>query len=124
MDQAGMSSQRRTPVGLAGWIGAAAFVAIVGGCMALGSGSGRTPSLDEQHRDAQRVCQDFVKERLKAPVTASFADVDTSGGAATGVAVTGSVDAENTFGAKVRSTFTCTVTLSGDNWRLDELTVR
>jgi hypothetical protein len=31
------------------------------------------------------------------------------------------VDAENSFGAKLRSSFVCTMTLSGGTWHLDNL---
>lgn len=74
-----------------------------------------------QQIDAQRYCQDEVSARLKAPSTAEFTNVDTSGmGPFT---VTGSVDSENSFGATLRATFTCHVTLVGGSWRLDHIDV-
>jgi len=36
--------------------------------------------------------------------------------------VTGNVDAENSFGAKLRMRFTCVVEDVGDQWRLRSLT--
>lgn len=73
--------------------------------------------------DAKRVCQEeFVPKRLKAPKTAEFTGVTVS--ESDGVyTVTGSVDAQNSFGALIRSTFTCKVRETGDNWVLDSATV-
>lgn len=73
--------------------------------------------------DAKRVCQEkFIPERLKAPSTADFSDVQvTSSGHV--YTVTGNVDAQNSFGAKVRSTFTCIVQDTGKTWRLQSATV-
>lgn len=69
---------------------------------------------------AEVMCQQFVEDRLKAPTTADF-DTAHSGEGPT-YTVTGTVDAENSFGAKVRSSFTCQVTYEGDErWRLDSL---
>jgi hypothetical protein len=36
--------------------------------------------------------------------------------------VTGAVDAQNSFGAMIRSNFTCSVRLDGDTWYLTSLT--
>ena len=71
--------------------------------------------------DAQRVCRDFVKARLKAPATAKFSgeDYDASGDTYT---VTGAVDAQNSFGALLRSNYTCVVRLDGEKWRLQSVT--
>jgi len=71
--------------------------------------------------DAQVVCRDFVRDRLKAPSTADFSDVDHTGSAPT-FTVTGNVDAENSFGAMLRMRFTCVVEDAGDQWRLKSLT--
>jgi hypothetical protein len=69
--------------------------------------------------DAQRVCQDFVMDRLKAPSTAEF-DTDVSG-VGPEYTVTGTVDSENSFGAMLRSQFTCTVRGDGTTWHLVSL---
>lgn len=86
--------------------------------------AGRDTSTPEDlPRDAKRVCQeDFVPKRLKAPKTAEFSGVTVteSGGVYT---VTGSVDSQNGFGALIRSSFTCKVRESGDNWVLDSASV-
>lgn len=69
---------------------------------------------------AEYTCNDFVKDRLKSPSTAHFPS-DTSSHVGNTWTVHGSVDSENGFGASLRSTFTCTMTVSGDNWHLDNL---
>ena len=102
----------------------------------LGVGTSRVPTTENQEKAEIRrlvafdVCKDFVKRRLKAPSTAKFRNPLQDDGE---VAITGSgngpftirstVDAENSFGAKPRSTFTCVVTLNGDTWNLDNLII-
>ena len=86
--------------------------------------SNRDPSTAGQPStgiDAEIICKDFVRNRLKAPSTAGFSDVDHTGSAPTWT-VTGNVDAENSFGAKLRMRFTCVVTDDGDQWLLKSLT--
>lgn len=60
---------------------------------------------------ATQQCEKAVKEQLKAPATAQFNSSAEGGGPWT---VIGTVDAENSFGANVRSDFQCTVRISGD----------
>lgn len=73
--------------------------------------------------DAIRVCEEeFVPKRLKAPATAEFSGASVSGTGDVFV-VTGHVDSENSFGAKIRSRYTCTVRSSGDQWRLQSASV-
>lgn len=79
------------------------------------------PDPGAAERDATRVCEDFVKERLKAPATADFSDLDVTSDAGE-YTVTGDVDAQNSFGAKLRSHFTCVVRDSGDQWTLVSVT--
>jgi hypothetical protein len=77
----------------------------------------------ERKADAQRACQDkFIPDRLKAPATAKYtnASVTTSLGTYT---VTGSVDAQNSFGAQIRSNFICIMHSDGDQWVLDNAEV-
>ena len=86
--------------------------------IACGSGSSAGDTAVEKN-DAVRVCQDkFIPEKLKAPATAKFSNV-TAVGSAVSYTVTGSVDWENGFGALIRSTFTCSVHSSGNQWVLD-----
>lgn len=72
--------------------------------------------------DAERMCREDVARKLKAPGTARFGDVaaapvgDTFGGDEW--TVTGWVDAENSFGATIRSEWTCQAThRGGGRWR-------
>ncbi|WP_336632856.1 MULTISPECIES: hypothetical protein [unclassified Microbacterium] len=51
-------------------------------------------------------CETAIKEKLKAPTTADFSSTATGSGTWT---VVGAVDAENSFGAKVRSHYQCSV---------------
>lgn len=61
---------------------------------------------------AELACEDAVKNQLRSPSTAKF---DSShSGSGPSFSVTGSVDAENGFGAMVRAYYTCSVTVSGD----------
>lgn len=79
---------------------------------------------------AVRMAQKFVTDRLKAPATARFPDVSdrklcqrykASDG---NYCVLSFVDSENSFGAKLRMMYACTLhPTGGDNWRLDNLTL-
>jgi hypothetical protein len=57
-------------------------------------------------------CEARIEEQLKAPTTAEFDSTATGDGTWT---VTGTVDAENSFGANVRSEYQCTVKVTGDD---------
>lgn len=77
----------------------------------------------EKKADAQRACQEtFIPDRLKAPSTAEFTNVSVTTSLET-YTVTGSVDAQNSFGAPIRSTFICIMHSSGDQWVLDSAAV-
>ena len=99
----------------------AAIVIIVALCVWRSSNS--EPSSEELRDDAKRACQeDFIPKRLKAPATAEYSGVTvTSTGE--GYTVKGSVDSQNSFGAQVRSSFTCVMHSSGDSWVLDSASV-
>lgn len=99
-----------------GWSAVGVFAAIIAGC-ALTAGHDNEPNLDQQHKDAIRVCEGFVKDRIAAPGLAQFSDEHAAGSTNTSVTVSGTVD------SPTRSTYSCTVVLDGDNWRLDDLTV-
>jgi hypothetical protein len=80
-------------------------------------------SPEETKADAQRACEDtFIPDRLKSPATAKFSGVTTvyDGSRYT---VTGRVDSQNSFGALVRSSFTCIVTEGSDRWVLESANV-
>ncbi|WP_418346216.1 DUF2510 domain-containing protein [Rhodococcus pyridinivorans] len=60
----------------------------------------------------EQTCRDAVKNRLKSPSSAEFSGIETTqeNDAGTKWTVEGSVDSENTFGASIRNTFTCSST--------------
>lgn len=70
---------------------------------------------------AQSACEDGVKARLKAPSSAKFSNMryDEKGSSYT---IRLDVDAQNSFGAAIRNTFTCELTWTGSSYRLDSLT--
>jgi hypothetical protein len=85
----------------------------------------------DRNHGAFSVCTQFVKDRLKAPTTASFRnyfedDGEVSVRVVSGdrYVVTSTVDSENGFGAMLRTGFVCTVTpTGGDQWRLVSLDI-
>ena len=90
---------------------------------------GRTPEQkrlarwesNDAKRDAFRISQQFVTKRFKAPATAEFPGSDHAAVAVVHQGeglflVKGYVDAENAFGAKLRSSFLCELTESGGEW--------
>lgn len=78
-----------------------------------------TPSARDLEIDAFIMCRQYVEQALKAPATADFP-------ATRGVLISENtygirayVDAQNSFGAKIRTHYTCTVRhLGGDRWEL------
>jgi len=99
----------------------AVIIGLCAGCVTLFSAVGD----DDPSGHVTVACRDWVKERLKAPATADFsqetAAVEDS--AANRWKVTGVVDSENSFGAKVRSRWTCIATHEGDTTSLVDITV-
>lgn len=100
--------ERREPKGItpAMWVaGAFAAVVLVGGvALFLTQKDDGYDSNTSYEAIAQ--CEAAIKDRLKAPSTAEFQSTATGGGTWT---VTGTVDAENSFGAMMRSSYQCTV---------------
>lgn len=78
---------------------------------------------------AADVCEKFVQDRLKSPGSATFRDpfgdqVTYTGDGDGPITVNASVDSENSFGASLRSAYTCTVSSIGDDrWRLVNLSL-
>lgn len=99
-------------------------VVILGTIWSLSNSSGvtggyRTPTAS----DAEAMCMQFVRNNLKAPSTAKF-DYGQSGAKGSGNYWTALVvvDAQNSFGAMIRSRFACTLEYTGnDNWKLTGL---
>ena len=97
--------------GCLGILAVFAVLAFIGSV--TGGDSGDDP--ETQKYGAESACKDWVKDQLKAPSTADFNDVTASGSGPW--TVVGSVDAENSFGAKLRNRWTCTIRLEGDTYR-------
>jgi len=97
----------------------------------LGSRSPQERAIDQAQGTpdgAAYICQEFVKDRLKAPATATFpyvhppeTTITTLGSGA--YRVSSYVDAQNGFGAKIRTSYTCEVQKiqAGDRWKLRHL---
>lgn len=101
-----------------------ALVLIVLGILAVGS----SDDGDEKGPDeigAFVMSQEFVKEQLKAPSTAEFpwyedSYVEDLGGGR--FRVSAHVDAQNTFGAMIRSKYTCVLnSADGERWILESI---
>jgi len=74
--------------------------------------------------DAYAAAQEFVKKSLKAPSTASFPTTNEATVTDLGNGqwrVQAWVDAQNSFGAMLRSNFECTIKFSDDDWYLEKL---
>lgn len=75
---------------------------------------------------AYTASQWFVEKRLKAPGTADFPVyidsfvTDLGGGK---FKVESYVDAENSFGAKLRTQYTCIVRADGSGWKLEKINI-
>jgi hypothetical protein len=69
--------------------------------------------------EARVVCEDWVRAKLKSPASADFGSVNASGAGNGPYTVTGTVDAENSFGASLRTAWTCDVRwdASTERWR-------
>jgi hypothetical protein len=78
--------------------------AAVGVGLAVHHGSGPTPQ-----QQAIAACETAVKAQLKSPATAGFSG-ETTSPAGSGYYVEGNVDAQNGFGALIRSHWTCSTT--------------
>ena len=81
----------------------------------------REQSAPEDYYLAERACKRAVESHLKAPATADFTVVSATKESSREWTVTGTVDAENSFGAKIRNNWICTATKSGESWTGDAL---
>lgn len=88
-------------------------------------------AMSEIKYEAKWQCRKFMERSLKAPSTAEFQSVNDfsaelyvseGDGGHFSYKVAGYVDAQNSFGAKIRTRFNCAVRKVGDTWQLVELT--
>ena len=106
-----------------------AAIAVVGGLLSPDSGYQASGGNSPDRTDACFMSQKFVREELKAPSTAEFPDWTESNCQATQSGNTWTVrsfvDAENSFGAQIRSDYTAEMTYnaSRDSWTLNNLTI-
>jgi len=127
------AEEKKTSTASVGWLVLLVLVAFLIMIMSFGSGgsgrSGRSSAPKQAHSelDAWGMCREFVEESLKAPRTAKFPwgyskfTTHLGGGK---YRVRAYVDAQNSFGALVRSDFDCTVQYAGeDRWRLENLAI-
>lgn len=96
------------------WLACLGAVAVLAGCSS-------DPYDPNNPTEAKSQCEGFADKRLKAPATADYeldaSDVDGSW------TVVGTVDSENSFGAKVRSDVRCVIHFEGERAYLDEISV-
>lgn len=100
-------------------VGSVVYACSRGGGSSSDSGGGRNEGM------AKVMCEKFIKDQLKAPSTADFSSIfdTTISGSGDDYTVVGTVDAENSFGALLRSNYTCEVHDDGDDkWSLVSLT--
>lgn len=79
---------------------------------------------DDLTNDARVACHAQVESRLKAPSTAEINDADEAGGPQGPWTFRGTVDAENSFGAKIRSGWTCRIARTDQGWDVQSVTVQ
>jgi len=78
--------------------------------------------------DAFEACKDFVSRDLKAPSSATWRNpmgdqVRYIHDIARTWTIVASVDAQNSYGAELRTNYTCTVSGANDSWQLENLSV-
>lgn len=84
------------------------------------------PSVHGSTSQAMVQCRGHVRDRLRAPATAQFSGFNETNAQEVSTdlfRVTGYVDAENSFGANIRTTYQCTVQYEGSTYRLVDMTV-
>jgi len=65
----------------------------------------------------------FVKDRLKAPSTARFGTLTATESYDGSYLVSGYVDSQNSFGAMIRTYFSCTVEYDDGKWKLIRMSI-
>lgn len=110
---------RRTILLWAGLLGVTLIVSVVGAVISEPSKPQNNSTID-----AKIFCNEIVRQGLKAPATASFASygsqtTTTQGSGA--ISVASYVDSQNSFGANLRTSYTCVARKSGSDWSLVSL---
>lgn len=119
---AGAGSEPKRRIGVLGWFAIAfgMFVLfnVVSCTQQMAAGEDEPEEFVPTQTDARFVCEEWVKERLKAPATAEFTD-GTVSGSPSGYTITGTVDSENGFGAMLRGDWSCEIRYepSTEEWR-------
>ena len=99
-------------LGCLAWLGGAALLAVLAlfGLAALGrSSADDPPTASERRTDFVVNCERAVRDSLKAPASAQISNAFEDGllTTASGFAWNGTVDAQNSFGANLRTAFRC-----------------
>jgi hypothetical protein len=84
---------------------------------------------DAMKMEAYRVAKEYVAGRLKAPASADFpwiwdSDVGVIHHGKGKFEIAGYVDAQNAFGAKLRTYYVCELQQSGSSWKLISLSMK
>lgn len=102
------AAKRRNGCAAIGCGGVAFVIVALMGLSALGRSAGSKPSADPRI-DFVVNCERLLKAQLKAPSTAKISNAFADGILSTvsGYAWDGTVDAQNSFGAQIRTAFRC-----------------
>lgn len=95
----------------AGILAAAILLLIIGIFVAMSPSNPDSPAI--------KACEAWVEDQLVAPATAKFSG-ESAYLTGTSPEVTGKVDAQNEFGALLRSTFSCDMSGSGNDWTVTD----
>jgi len=113
------------PIGCLVWI---AVLVLIFFCIASCRGSAEETSTEPDKIDAYIMSQQFVETKLKAPATAKFPRFQDSFVKEIGenrYKVSAYVDAENSFGAKIRVKYFCVLKHIGDDkWELEDIELK
>lgn len=105
------------------------IAALISIAMVSACGEPRDPAVGGQETTAFVMCQSPVSGRLRAPSTAKFPYITAPGVSAVHVGggvyrVRGFVDAQNGFGAMLRTSWTCEIKENSDKtWSLQDLNI-
>jgi len=91
-------------------------------CVLLLSGCQPSDPAEAEGRHAAIACREWVKQRLKSPATAAFpVEISARKTHLDIFELDSHVDSQNSFGAQIRTRFTCEVDHAGGQWRLVRL---